>query len=245
MTTPKKSDAAYVRTDPVCNCRSVPLAPRTSAPTPLTEPSIRPASIPFHNAARRQPLHRLDDRRVVDLVDVVLVQQQPVDAAEAARQPFGDFRPASPRRTSRAGTRRPRRRPRPPSAFARSGSHRRHGRPRRARASRRLAAARRVRLQPHRRRPDRAPRSSARGRIDLVVAAERVRHADEAGDGRTDRQEDERNRHRHRRLVRRPMVALRLAQGRAVRVGAVTMAVLPAMSRHDRRRRTARCHGRS
>ena len=53
--------------------------------------------------------------------------------------------------------------------------------------------------------------------FDLVVAAERVRHADEARDDRADRQDDERNRHRQRRLVRRTVVAVAAVRMRRAR----------------------------
>ena len=43
---------------------------------------MTPTSTPFHSTCSDTIAHRLDDGRVVDLVHVVLVQQQPVEAAE-------------------------------------------------------------------------------------------------------------------------------------------------------------------
>ena len=54
-------------------------------PTPLTAPSITPDVDDLPQPFLRDDADRLDDRRVVDLVDVVLVQQQPVQRRRTAR----------------------------------------------------------------------------------------------------------------------------------------------------------------
>ena len=62
--------------------------------------------------------------------------------------------------------------------------------------------------------------------VDPVVAAERVRHADVAGEHRAERQDDQRDGHRRRRVVQVPavpMVVVAVAAVRAVAVRVVTM----------------------
>ena len=60
--------------------------PPTVSATPFTAPSIIPTSTTFHRPSSDTMLDRLHDGGVVDLVDVVLVREQPMDAAEGARR---------------------------------------------------------------------------------------------------------------------------------------------------------------
>ena len=58
--------------------------PPTVSPTPLTAPSMSPASTRFHSpSSDATQLNRLHDGGVVQLVDVVLVQQQRPQAVRA------------------------------------------------------------------------------------------------------------------------------------------------------------------
>ena len=66
---PRGTSTSRRRAEPVCSRRSTALQPRTARPTPLTVPSIRPASTP-RQSSRRGALDRPDDGGVVDLVYV-------------------------------------------------------------------------------------------------------------------------------------------------------------------------------
>ena len=165
------------------------LPARTSAPTPLTVPSISPASTPFHSAPVDSSLIGWTIGGVVELVDVVLVEQQPVDAAELPRQRRRPPRgcrsqkysampmpasatpvetPISISSVDVAAPPRPRARS-APAARPCAGLHRLA---RRRRGRRGLAhGAARCDLE-----------ARLEERLDPVAAAERVRHADVAGE---------------------------------------------------------------
>ena len=156
-------------------------------PTPFTDPSMTRDVDPLPQPFLRDDPDRLDDRRVVELVDVVLVREQAMQTGEPQRHLVGrpavlqeeEHRDADPADGDERSTR--------PSARARavrSSPRSRPGSPRPALRAR--AAGGEARLE----KP-----------LDPVRSAERVRHADVAGEDRADGQHDERQRHRRRRVV--------------------------------------------
>ncbi len=72
-----------------------------TCPAPLTAPSMTPASTTSPEHAVGRALDRLHDGRVVELVHVVLVQEQPVERRRARRHCVGRRRAAARRRTRR------------------------------------------------------------------------------------------------------------------------------------------------
>ena len=143
--------------------------PGPRLPTPLTAPSISRTSSVFHNPCFGHDVNRLDDGRVVDLVHVVLVLEHAVQAREPTGQRARRHRASSGRRTPPGRSRQPPR----SSTTAISVS----SRPRGLRGLDRLAPAR----------P--APQNSARGNA-------RSSCRPIPGGDRTDRQHDQRERHR-------------------------------------------------
>ena len=124
--------------------RSTLLPALTAEPDAVDRAVDQPGIHTLPQRPGRQQLDRLDDRGVVDLVDVVLVEQQPVNRPRSARA----IASAAPRLRSQKYTRgrcrRARCRSRAPSASARC--RRRRGPLRRACAS--LRRARRARRRP-------------------------------------------------------------------------------------------------
>ncbi len=163
--------------------------PRTSVPVPLTAPSMMPAStrLPQHRLGHAP--QRLHDDRVVQLVDVVLVQQQRVDGPGARREAVGRCG-SSGRRTRPCRCRGTRATIDTPISVQLDGSRRRRAPRRRAPcrgrapwpACRGLGRAVAVRLHPHGAPCARRMEAGCEERLDGVAAAERVRHADVAGE---------------------------------------------------------------
>ena len=183
----------------------------TPRPTPLTAPSMPPASIPFHKAAGRDDPDRLHDRGIVDLVDVVLVQEQPVQSREPTRHRVGRVSVSQPEihREADPGER---------NAGRQRHEHQLRGRVGVAGCGLMVTS-------------DRSRRGFRRGDVvgraggnkalvkecfDPVAPAERMRNANESGQNRANRQNDQRKRHRWRRIVhvRRAMCDVRRAHVR-------------------------------
>ena len=154
---------------------------------------------------RRHPLHGLDDRLVIDLVDEVLAEQELVQPGEAGGDAVGRAGPLEIERR-----RQPDASERDPCRQRHQGQFRRNGPALLLRRGRgRLGRAGHI--------VRRAEAGLEEGFDSIASVHERVRHADVSGQHRSDGQNDQRDGHRGRGIVEVAMIMVRVARG--VRVG--------------------------
>ena len=194
-------------------CASAPPSRARATPVPLTMPSMIQTSTTFHSTWSETHFSGCTIVGVVELVDPVLVQQRPVHRRRSCARPS---RPGARFEQEEEGgdadAERARAPTTRPSASARSARRRARRAAARMRRPRGGVRGRRPASPRARPAPPCAARSAhaaaapggsdgSRNASMRLLAAERVRHADVAGDDRAERQEDQRDGHRRRRVV--------------------------------------------